>query len=172
MITRSLGETDSWEQRLSRLLPEFGHRNWIVVADSAYPAQANAGIETIYTGEDHLQLLGKVLDAIAAQHHIRGKAYVDAELKHVAESDAPGVGEIRGSLDRLLGRGARSLEHEQIIEKLDESARLFNILILKSTLAIPYTSVFIELDCGYWNADAEKRLRDSVQDATTAAPGD
>ena len=25
------------------VLPLFGHRNWIVVADSAYPAQSQAG---------------------------------------------------------------------------------------------------------------------------------
>ena len=29
----------AWEARLDELLPQFGHRNWFVVADSAYPAQ-------------------------------------------------------------------------------------------------------------------------------------
>jgi hypothetical protein len=24
---------------------------------------------------------------------------------------------------------------------------------------LPYTSVFIQLDCGYWSAEAEQRLR-------------
>jgi len=32
------------------LLPLFGHRNWIVVADSAYPAHSMPGIETIVSG--------------------------------------------------------------------------------------------------------------------------
>jgi len=26
-------------------------------------------------------------------------------------------------------------------------------------MRIPYTSVFFELDCGYWNDQAEKKLR-------------
>jgi hypothetical protein len=26
-------------------------------------------------------------------------------------------------------------------------------------MTIPYTSVFIRLDCKYWSADAEKRMR-------------
>jgi len=26
-------------------------------------------------------------------------------------------------------------------------------------MAVPYTSIFIRLDCKYWSADAEKRLR-------------
>jgi hypothetical protein len=54
------------------------------------------------------------------------------------------------------------LPHEQIIAKLDESGKLFRILVLKSTLAIPYTSVFFELDCGYWSREAEERLRLSI----------
>ena len=163
-------ETGSWEERLGRLLPLLGHRNWIVVADSAYPAQSHQGIETISTGEDHLRLLGKVLDSIAAQNHLRANVYLDAELAHVPEEDAPGVSELRIELDRLLGPHAHVLEHEQIIARLDESARLFKIVALKSTGVIPYTSVFLQLECGYWNEDAEKRLRNSLRNATTVAP--
>jgi hypothetical protein len=162
-------DAGSWEERLDRLLPLLGHRNWIVVADSAYPAQSNPGIETISTGEDHLRLLGEVVDAIAAHNHVRANVYLDAELAHVPEQDAPGVSELRGELDRLLGPRAHTLEHEQIIARLDESARLFNIVILKSTGVIPYSSVFLELDCGYWNEDAEKRLRNSLRDSNAAA---
>ena len=45
-----------WERQLSAaLLPLFGHRNWIVVADSAYPAQSKPGIETIVAGEDQIR---------------------------------------------------------------------------------------------------------------------
>jgi len=163
VTTRLESETQTWEQRLQRLLPLLGHRNWIVVADSAYPAQSNPGIETIYTGEDHVEVLAKVVQAINAAHHVRASIYMDAELKHVPEEDAPGVTALRDEIDRVLrGQNARVLEHEQIIAKLDESAKLFNIVILKSTLAIPYTSVFLELDCGYWNEGAEKRLRSSM----------
>ncbi len=163
MTTRLERDAQTWEQRLQYLLPLLGHRNWIVVADSAYPAQSNPGIETIYTGEDHIQVLEKIVEAINASGHIRANIYMDAELKHVREEDAPGVTALRDEINRTLsGQNARVLEHEQIIAKLDESAKLFNIVILKSTLAIPYTSVFLELDCGYWNEGAEKRLRSSV----------
>jgi hypothetical protein len=44
-------------------------------------------------------------------------------------------------------------------------------VILKSTLAIPYASVFLELGCGYWNGDAEKRLRNALADTTAVAAG-
>jgi L-fucose mutarotase/ribose pyranase (RbsD/FucU family) len=142
----------------------MGHRNWIVVADSAYPAQSNAGIETIATGATHQQVLVKTLRAIARSSHVRVRAYLDAELKHVPEEDAPGVNAIRHEIDRLLdGQVARELEHEQIISKLDASAKLFRIVVLKSTLTIPYTSVFLELDCAYWNDKAERRIRNRMQ---------
>jgi hypothetical protein len=49
--------------------------------------------------------------------------------------------------------------HEGIIQELDAAAKLFNVLIIKTDLAIPYTSVFFQLECGYWNGEAEKNLR-------------
>jgi hypothetical protein len=32
----------------------------------------------------------------------------------------------------------------------------------KTNLTLPYTSVFLQIDCGYWSADAERRLRDAM----------
>lgn len=160
MIERQSDRMDQWEQTLRRQLPLLGHRNWIVVADSAYPAQANLGIETIATAADHLEVLKATLDAIEKSRHVRPNIYLDAEFKLVTEQDGPGVTRFRQKLVRLIGnRELQVLPHDQIIARLDESAKLFRILILKSTLAIPYTSVFLELDCGYWTPDAEERLR-------------
>jgi hypothetical protein len=167
MSTNILAAAQDWEQLLARRLSIFGHRNWIVVADSAYPAQSNPGIETIATGIDHIELLGKTLKAIADCRHIRAKVLMDAELKLIAEEDAPGVTAFRQNIYQLLdAQNARELDHEQIISRLDESGRLFRILILKSTLSIPYSSVFLELDCGYWNAASEAHLRNSIKRGT------
>jgi len=153
-------ESGSWEGRLQHLLPLYGHRNWIVVADAAYPAQASPGIETLLTGCDHVKVLAKVFAAIGASSHVRANVFLDAELKRVPEKDAPGVSAFRKKLHRLLaGKETREVAHELIIEKLDQTGRLHRILILKSTLAIPYTSVFLELDCAYWSEEAEERLR-------------
>jgi hypothetical protein len=153
----------AWELSLKRSLPLWGHRNWIVVADSAYPAQANPGIETIATEADHLAVLTSTLDAIDNSKHVRADIYLDAEFEHVAENDAPGVTRYRQKLARLIGnRSTAALAHDQIIARLDESAKLFRVLIFKSKLTIPYTSVFLELDCGYWTREAEENLRLSI----------
>jgi hypothetical protein len=166
-VTNTAAESiDSWELTLKRLLPLWGHRNWIVVADSAYPAQSNAGIETIATETDHVVVLKATLDAIGKSRHVRANIFLDAELKLVKEQAAPGITTYRRKLARLMAdRETQVLAHEQIIAKLDESAKLFRILIVKTTLAIPYTSVFLELDCGYWNRAAEDALRLSMATA-------
>ena len=163
MIRRPSEHADPWELSLSHALPLLGHRNWIVVADSACPAQSNPGIETIATNADHLFVLKATLDAIDSSPHARPNIYLDAEFKLVPEQDGPGVAEYRQRLARQIGnRETQVLPHDQIITRLDESAKLFRILILKSSLALPYTSVFFELDCGYWTREAEERLRKSI----------
>ena len=163
MIKKSSTKRDRWDLALKRMLPVLGHRNWIVVADSAYPAQSNAGIETIATEADHLQLLRSTLNAIRRTKHVRANLCLDSELDFVSEDDAPGVSGYRQELAQLIGnQETQVIAHDRIIEKLDESAKLFRILILKSTLTIPYTSVFFELDCGYWTKEAEQRLRLSI----------
>ena len=124
----------------------------------------------MFTGGEHTEVLKKVLHAIGVSTHVRSNVYIDAELKHVAEEDAPGVSAIRMEVMRLLtGKNMRELAHEEIIAGLERAGKLFRILILKSTLAIPYTSVFLELDCGYWSQEAEERLRRVQRNKTTEA---
>jgi len=152
-----------WELQLGACLPLFGHRNWIVVADSAYPAQSKPGIETIVATEDQIRVVRKVADAITACRHIRANVYADRELGFVAEDDAPGINEYRQQLGgALYGSCVNYMQHEQIIAKLDQSAQVFRILVIKTDMTIPYTSVFFELDCGYWNAESEQRLREAM----------
>jgi len=148
-----------------KTLSEYGHRNWIVIADSAYPAQSRPGIETIVTGDDQLRVLQAVLNDVKKMPHVTPIVYTDAELKYVPEKDAPGIDKYRKDLAKVLGnRPVQSLPHEQIISKLDEAGKTFKILILKTNLTIPYTTVFLQLDCAYWGPDAEKRLRETMQE--------
>jgi L-fucose mutarotase/ribose pyranase (RbsD/FucU family) len=153
----------NWQAELSRCLPLYGHRNWIVVADSAYPAQSNPGIQTITANEPHLEVLQEVLAAIERSGHVKTKVYTDRELAFVKEEDAPGVASYRNDLSEVVGERRRTLPHEEIIAKLDHAAELFQVLIIKTDMKIPYTSVFLELDCAYWNESAEQRLRSNLK---------
>lgn len=150
-----------WKKDLSEQLPLLGHRNWVVVADSAYPLQTAPGIKTIYVGGDHIDVVREVLNLVAKQKHVRPVIFIDSELEHVPEAHAPGIDSVRGELQSLLkGSGAQALEHEAIIEQLDEAGESFKVVIIKTDLVLPYTSVFIRLDCGYWSAEAEVALRE------------
>jgi L-fucose mutarotase/ribose pyranase (RbsD/FucU family) len=154
----------AWHAKLEHELPLLGHRNWIVIADSAYPWQTAAGIETINTGAEQLEVIKAVLTALDGAHHVKANIFLDAELAHVPEADAKGVSMYRDELNSLLGkRAVESLPHEQIIAKLDEAGKTFHVLLLKTKLTIPYTSVFLQLDCAYWDAGAEKRLREALK---------
>jgi hypothetical protein len=155
-----------WQARVKEELPLLGHRNWIAIVDSAYPLQTSAGVETVETNSDQLDVVAQVLDALSKVKHVRPVIFTDAELKFVPESDAKGVTAYRDALANLLSRAsegnAQSLPHEQIISKLDDAGKTFHVLVLKTTLTIPYTSVFMRLDCGYWSDDEEKKLREAM----------
>jgi len=44
--------TLNWRETLKDRLELYGHRNWVVIADSAYPAQSRQAIEVIVLDED------------------------------------------------------------------------------------------------------------------------
>ena len=159
----SMAQSTNWRARLSEQLPYLGHRNWIAVVDSAYPLQTSTGIETVETNSDQLDVTRTVLDQLSKAKHVRPVIFTDAELAAVAESDAAGVTAYRETLSKIVGgREVQSLPHEEIIAKLDEAGKTFHILVLKTNLTIPYTSVFVRLDCGYWTDEQEKRLREKL----------
>jgi D-ribose pyranose/furanose isomerase RbsD len=165
---RATHPSSNWRARLAEEVPLLGHRNWIAVVDSAYPLQTSAGIETVNTDADQLEVVQTVLGQLAKARHVRPVIFTDAELKAVPESDAAGVTAYREALSKLLGKmeggkpEAQSLPHEEIISKLDEAGKTFHILVLKSRMTIPYTSVFLRLECGYWTAEEERRLRERM----------
>ncbi len=75
-----------------------------------------------------------------------------------------GIGNYRVLLEKAMaGRPVQHLPHMDIVRKLDASSELFNVLILKTDLTLPYTSVFIELGAGYWNEEAEAELRERMR---------
>ena len=57
----------------------------------------------------------------------------------------------------------QSILHDSVFTKLDEASKLFKIVVLKTNETIPYTSVFLQLDCSYWNAEKEKQLREKMK---------
>jgi L-fucose mutarotase/ribose pyranase (RbsD/FucU family) len=150
----------NWQKVLAERLPAYGHRNWIVVADSAYPAQARDGIETIVADADQLHVLEVVLEALAKSKHVTPIIHTDQELNYLDDAQVAGVEAYRERLAVMFkDKTVEALPHEKIIERLDEVSRTFRVLIIKTNMTVPYSTVFLQLDCAYWGPDAEKGLR-------------
>ena len=155
-----------WQQKVQEELPLMGHRNWIVIVDSAYPLQSSPGVETIETDSDHLAVLDYVLDALKNSKHVRPLVHTDKELEFVPERDAPGVERYREELKvRIRGLSADAVPHQTLIDRLSQTGENFHVLVLKTGMAIPYSSVFLQLDCKYWSAESEARLREAMKAA-------
>jgi hypothetical protein len=166
LMTTPVFSAEPWQHKLRQDLPLLGHRNWIVVADSAYPLQIAPGIETIYVEADLLEVVKGVLAELAKSKHVKPTIYTDAEMAHVAAAQAPGITAYRDGLAKILThQRVQVLPHEEIIGKLDEAGKTFKVLLIKTPLTIPYTSVFFQLECGYWNEESEKQLRNAMREA-------
>ena len=158
--------SSDWHTKVTDEMPLLGHRNWILVVDSAYPLQTSPGVETIETNQSQEEVVKSVLQTINHSIQVRPVIYMDAELPQVPESDAPGVSAYRARIATILqGLPITQLLHEQIIGNIDEAGKTFHVLVLKTNMTIPYTSVFIRLDCKYWSAEDEARLRSRMANA-------
>ncbi len=150
----------AWRAKLADAMPLLGHRNWILVVDSAYPLQVSPGVDTIETDASQIEVVRRVLAAIERSPHVRPLVFMDAELPFVTDEDAPGVTTYRTEVMPLLQEfPLEQLPHEKIISDINEAGQTFRVLVLKTNMTIPYTSIFIRLDCKYWSADQEKHLR-------------
>jgi hypothetical protein len=159
-----------WKAKVAANLPLLGHRNWILIVDSAYPLQTSPGVETVETNASQTDVVRYVLGAIGSSIHVRPDIYMDAELPFVPEQDAPGATAYRAEIAKVLhGRQVEQQPHDKIIASIGETGKQFHILVLKTNMTVPYSSVFIRLNCKYWSDEAENRLRTKMTAAEQPA---
>jgi D-ribose pyranose/furanose isomerase RbsD len=149
-----------WQNELQSKLSTFGHRNWILIVDKAFPMQNGSGITYINSNENLLPVLSYTLEEIRNSSHVKPIIYQDKELSFITEEQSTGVKQLAQSIQKVLGENkVQQINHDSIFFKIDEAAKLFNVLIIKTNETIPYSSVFLQLDCAYWNAEKEAMLR-------------
>ncbi|TKC03621.1 RbsD/FucU domain-containing protein [Pedobacter frigoris] len=154
---------ENWEQEFYAKLPMLGHRNWILVVDKAFPEQNAAGMEYIYANEGLNAVLKQVLTQVNQSGHVKPIIYQDKELGFITEQQASGVTRFKTAIKSTLGnQPVQTMLHDSVFKKLDMESKLFKVLVIKTNEVIPYTSVFLQLDCAYWNGDKEKQLRESI----------
>ncbi|SMD09162.1 RbsD/FucU domain-containing protein [Pedobacter nyackensis] len=158
------GNTDrNWKEQFNQKLSMLGHRNWILVVDKAFPEQNAPGMEYIYVNEGLLPVLKEVLKQINLSTHVKPIIYQDKELGFITENQANGVEQFVQESKTIFGnQTVYTMLHDSVFRKLDSESKLFKVLIIKTNETIPYTSVFLQLDCNYWSGEKERQLRDTL----------
>ena len=156
--------TDNWKMQLNMQLPLLGHRNWILVVDKAFPAQNADGIITINTGEPLLAVLQYTLDQVNLSTHVKPIIFTDKELNFISEAQVPEIEKFKTKLFSIIPKNqTQTMLHDSVFVKIAKASELFRVIVLKTEQVIPYSSVFLQLDCKYWKAEDEKLLREVMR---------
>lgn len=154
----------TWEEEFEAILPALGHRNWVVVADAAFPQQTALGIKTLVSGEELPEALAFVWEKFRAAPHIHPEVIFDSELFALDELDVVGVTALRHKISHAIdGELGEKIWHEDLLKLLSETAQLYTILVIKTNSCIPYSSVFMRLNCGYWSQEREEQFREKLK---------
>ncbi len=134
------------------------------------PWQVAPGIETVATGAGQLQVAAFVLKEVAKVSHVRPEIFLDAELDHLPEKDAPGADSYRRQLKHLLGsQPASALPHEKIIacwmKRGNRSRAGFEIDAHAALHFAVYSPGVRLLECGSGAAFAAEKLACRIDEA-------
>ncbi len=152
------------EQQLAPQLALLGARNWIVIADPTYPVLAGKGVVVQATEAGSIETLDAVLSLLDSQGNLTPRIWRCSELEAVPELRAPGVRQHRRELEQLLASRLHYDVTERIISlQLTQAAQTYRILYVKTATPLPYSTIAIELDSGYWNSDAESEIRSRLE---------
>ena len=130
---QAAGSSSEWKAVFLSGLPLYGHRNWIVVADSAFPVYASPAIETIVVNEDLPTVLKYVARSISTSRPVRPTVFLDQELQFIDEQDYPGAAELRRQIMATFVQDhVSSIPDSEVMTKIDEAGKAFRILFLKT----------------------------------------
>ncbi|MBK1834127.1 RbsD/FucU domain-containing protein [Roseibacillus ishigakijimensis] len=149
---------------LVREIQALGNRNWIVIADESFPLHTRRGVRTLLVNKEIPEVLGGVLDVLDNQQHVTPVFYRSQELTFVENDNAPGIDAYRVALNGALrGHAMRDFPYRYLSAILEDDSKTFAVLVIKTQTALPYSSIFIELDSGYWDQRAEQGLRQKME---------
>jgi D-ribose pyranose/furanose isomerase RbsD len=157
-------DSHSWRAAVNRQSGQLGYRNWIVIAEASFPAHNRPGLRQVTASVGVPEALDYVLNALEQTQNVRPQIYLTREMRSVENDFAPGIDELRKQVkESLHGHETTELDQQSLITLMEDANRSFDVLIIRTTTALPYSSVFIELQPGYWDVDSETRLRDRIE---------
>jgi hypothetical protein len=155
---------NSWRGAVDSQAAQLGYRNWIVIAEASFPAHNRAGVRQVSAPVAIPEALDYVLHALEQTENVRPQVYLTREVRAVENDFAPGIDECRKRIQNALhGHEATELDQQSLLTLLEDANRSFDVLVIRTQSALPYTSVFLELQPGYWDAASETRLRERIE---------
>lgn len=156
-------QDNTWQAAVDRQAGQLGYRNWIVIAEASFPAQSRPGVRQVNASVDVPEALDYVLKALEQTENVRPQLYVTREVRSLENDFAPGIDELRKRTQvSLHGHETTELDQQSLLTLLEDANRSFDVLVIRTTTALPYSSIFLELQPGYWDVDSETRLRDKI----------
>jgi L-fucose mutarotase/ribose pyranase (RbsD/FucU family) len=153
-----------WRGAVDHQAAQLGYRNWIVIAEASFPAQSRLGVRQVRAPVEVAEALDYVLHALEKTEDVRPQIYLTRELRSVENDFAPGIDELRKRIeDSLHGRETTELDQQSLLTLLEDANRSYDVLVIRTQSALPYSSVFLELQPGYWDAASEFRLRERIE---------
>ncbi len=169
--SEAAARADELRNQIAPHLDVLGARNWIVVADPAYPILAGEGVDVVVVDADLASTLREVLSALDEDGTLTPRLWLCSELEAVSERRAPGVRRYRRELRKLTARRLHYEVTDRIISlQLTQAAQTHRILYIKTSTPLPYSSIAIELDSGYWNSSDEAELRNRMERMNAPTP--
>ena len=158
-----MNHENKWRAAVDSQASQLGYRNWIVIAEASFPAHSRIGVRQVSAPVDVPEALDYVLQALERTENVRPQVYLTRELRSVENDFAPGIDDMRKRLRASLhGHEPTELDQQSLLTLLEDANRSFDVLVIRTHTALPYSSVFLELKPGYWDADSEARLRDRI----------
>lgn len=157
-------QDQGWRDAVAMQSAQLGYRNWIVIAEASFPAHSRTGVRQITANEEIPTVVDEVLRSLERTEHVTPRIYVAREARAVENDYAPGIDEFHKQLKPALhAHETTELEHESLVTLIEDATKSFDVLVIRTTTALPYTSVFMELQPGYWNSDSESALREKLE---------
>ena len=163
-VNYGTGDDNTWRAAVDRQAAQLGYRNWVVIAEASFPAHNRPGMRQVTAPVEVPEAVDYVLQVLERTENVRPQIYLTRELRSVENDFAPGIDELREKLQASLhGHEATELDQQSLLTLIEDATRSFDVLVIRTQSAMPYSSVFLELRPGYWDADSEQRLRDRIE---------
>lgn len=153
-----------WKGSVNNQANQLGHRNWIVISEASFPAHSRVGIRQVNADSEVPEVVDYVLNALERTQNVRPRIYLTREMRSVENDFAPGIDQMRERIaESLHGHDPTELDQQSLITLLESANQSYSVLVIRTPTALPYTSVFMELQPGYWDTESEDRLRQRIR---------